>query len=50
MYAKADLYIRTGRNLEAAKALLERYLNATLTPEDPPRAEAVKLLRKVRGG
>jgi len=50
MYARADLYIRTGRNLDAAKALLERYLNATLTPEDPPRAEAVKLLRKVRGG
>ena len=50
MYARADLYIKTGRNLDAAKALLERYLNATLTPEDPPRAEAVKLLRKVRGG
>jgi tetratricopeptide (TPR) repeat protein len=50
MYARADLYIRTGRNLETAKALLERYLDATLTPEDPPRAEAVKLLRKVRGG
>jgi tetratricopeptide (TPR) repeat protein len=50
MYAKADLYIRTGRNLDAAKTLLERYLNATLTPDDPPRSEAVKLLRKVRGG
>jgi tetratricopeptide (TPR) repeat protein len=50
MYAKADLYIKTGRNLDVAKALLERYLNATLTPDDPPRAEAVKLLRKVRGG
>jgi tetratricopeptide (TPR) repeat protein len=50
IYARADLYIRTGRNLDAAKALLEQYLNTTLTPEDPPRAEAVKLLRKVRGG
>jgi Flp pilus assembly protein TadD len=50
LYARADLYVRTGRNLDAAKALLERYLNATLTPEDPPRAEAAKLLRKVRGG
>lgn len=50
MYARADLYIRAGRNLETARALLERYLNATLTPEDPPRADAVKLLRKVRGG
>jgi len=50
MYARADLYIRTGRNLEAARALLERYVTATLTPEDPPRAEAARLLRKVRGG
>jgi len=50
MYARADLYIRTGRNLEAAKSLLERYLTAALTPEDPPRADALKLLRKVRGG
>jgi cytochrome c-type biogenesis protein CcmH/NrfG len=50
MYARADLYIKTGRNLDTAKALLERYLNATLTPDDPPRAEAVKLLHKVRGG
>jgi len=50
MYARADLYIRTGRNLDAARSLLERYLSATLTPEDPPRADAIRLLRKVRGG
>jgi cytochrome c-type biogenesis protein CcmH/NrfG len=50
MYARADLYIKTGRNLDTAQALLERYLNAALTPDDPPRADAVKLLRKVRGG
>ena len=50
LFARADLYIKTGRNLDAAQALLERYLNATLTPDDPPRADALKLLRKVRGG
>lgn len=50
MYARADLYVKTGRNLEKARALLERYLTATLTPEDPPRAEALRLLHKVRGG
>lgn len=50
MYARADLYVQTGRNLEVAKALLERYLTSTLTPEDPPRAEALKLLRKAKGG
>jgi len=49
MFAKAELYIRTGRNLDEAKALLQRYLTCTLTPEDPPRADAQKLLRKVQG-
>jgi Flp pilus assembly protein TadD len=49
MFAKADLYIRTGRNLDEAKVLLKRYLTCTLTPDDPPRADAQKLLRKVQG-
>jgi tetratricopeptide (TPR) repeat protein len=49
MYAKADLYIKTNRNLEAAKDLLKRYLNSPLTPEDPPRSDAQKLLRQVQG-
>jgi hypothetical protein len=30
--------------------LLERYLQAQLTPEDPPRAAAEKLLKKAAGG
>jgi tetratricopeptide (TPR) repeat protein len=50
MFAKADYYIRAGRNLEAAKDLLTRYLSLALTPDDPPRSEAEKLLRQVRGG
>jgi Flp pilus assembly protein TadD len=49
MYARADTYIHDGRNLEAAKKLLEQYLQAELTPDDPPRAEAEKLLHQVSG-
>jgi tetratricopeptide (TPR) repeat protein len=49
LYAKADLYIQTGRHLDMARTLLERYLTCTLTPDDPPRSDAEKLLRKARG-
>ncbi len=49
MFAKADVYIKNGRNLEVARDLLKRYLNCTLTPDDPPRADAERLLRQVRG-
>ena len=49
MYAKADLYIKSKRNLDIARELLKRYLNSTLTPEDPPKADAAKLLKQVQG-
>ena len=49
LYARADLYIRTGRNREQARELLQRYLACKLTPDDPPRADALKLLKQVRG-
>ena len=47
MYARADIYIETGRNLGTARDLLTRYLTSELTPDDPPRAEAARLLRRV---
>lgn len=47
MYAKADLYIKTGRNLQVARDLLKRYMNSRLTPDDPPRSDAAKLLKQV---
>jgi len=50
MYARAATYIETKRNIETAKALLEKYLAASLTPDDPSRADAQKLLRQVSGG
>jgi predicted Zn-dependent protease len=45
MIAEADIYIRTGRKREA-REILQRYLSARLTPEDPPRSEALRLLRQ----
>ena len=49
MFAKADLYIKSKRNLDVARQLLKRYLSSTLTPEDPPRADAEKLLKQAQG-
>jgi tetratricopeptide (TPR) repeat protein len=49
VYAKADLYIKAGKNLDAARNLLKRYLSLTLSPDDPPRSDAQKLLRQVQG-
>lgn len=50
MYARADLYIQTGRHLDVAQQLLVKYMKSSaLTPDDPPRSDAAKLLRRVRG-
>jgi tetratricopeptide (TPR) repeat protein len=49
MFARADLYIKSKRNLDVARELLKRYLNCTLTPDDPPRSDAEKLLKQVQG-
>lgn len=49
MFAKADSYIRSGRNLDLARHLLQRYLISNITPDDPPKADARKLLRQIQG-
>jgi len=49
MYARADVYVKSGRNLDVAKDLLKRYLQSSVGPEDPPKSEAHKLLRKIEG-
>jgi tetratricopeptide (TPR) repeat protein len=49
LFARAETYIASKRNLNVARALLEKYLTARLSPEDPPRSEAQKLLRQVKG-
>jgi tetratricopeptide (TPR) repeat protein len=47
-FERASSYIQQKRNLPAAKSLLEQYLNAPLSPDDPPRSEAERLLKKVK--
>lgn len=49
LFAEAKTYIESGRNLEKARQLLKRYLQCRLTPDDPPRAEAERLLKKAAG-
>ena len=49
MFARAHTYIKEKRNLDEAKALLYKYLRSNLTPDDPPREEASKLLKQVAG-
>jgi tetratricopeptide (TPR) repeat protein len=46
LYERAEAYIRNGRNLDLARQLLERYMNSSLTAEDPPRSDAAKLLAR----
>jgi cytochrome c-type biogenesis protein CcmH/NrfG len=50
MYATAEIYVKAHHNLNVAEELLKRYMRATVTPEDPPKSEAAKLLRQVQGG
>jgi len=50
LFVEAQAYIEAKRNLPGARLLLERYLASEITPDDPPRREAEKLLRKVNGG
>lgn len=49
MFARANTYVQQKRNLDKAKSLLIKYLQSDLTPEDPPREQAEKLLRQVSG-
>lgn len=48
-FARAQTYIAQGRNLEKARALLQQYLQAELSPDDPTREEAKKLLKLASG-
>jgi Flp pilus assembly protein TadD len=48
-FARAQVYIQQRRNLDQARELLNRYLQSQLTPDDPPRAQAEKLLQEASG-
>jgi len=49
MFARAELYVSARHNPQEARRLLEEYLKAPLTPDDPPREEARKLLERIGG-
>jgi tetratricopeptide (TPR) repeat protein len=50
-YAKADILIKQKRNLDEAKRLLEKYVQSSaITPDDPPKNDAQRLLKQVSGG
>jgi len=50
MFARATTYVQEKRNLDQARTLLMRYLKCQLSPEDPPRQTAEKMLKQVAGG
>jgi len=49
LFERANTYIRTKRNIDQARSLLKQYLASPLTPDDPPREEAEKLLKQAGG-
>lgn len=48
-YARADVLVKQKRDLNEARALLQKYMRASLTPDDPPKQEALRLLKQAGG-
>ena len=48
-FARADVFIKQNRNLSEARTLLQRYVQAPITVDDPPKDEALRLLKQVGG-
>ena len=48
-FARADVLIKQKRNLNEAKILLQKYMQAKLSADDPSRQEAAHLLKEVDG-
>jgi Flp pilus assembly protein TadD len=48
-FARASALIEQKRNLPRARQLLIQYLQSDLTPDDPPREQAERLLKQVAG-
>jgi tetratricopeptide (TPR) repeat protein len=46
-FARGKFYVDSHREPERARQLLERYLKADVTPDDPPKQAAEKLLRQL---
>jgi tetratricopeptide (TPR) repeat protein len=48
-FARADVLIQGKRNLDEARNLLQKYVSAPITVDDPPKTEALRLLKQVGG-
>ncbi len=48
-FARADVLIKQKRNLNEAKLLLQKYMSASITVDDPPKQEARRLLKQAGG-
>jgi len=48
-FARADVLIKQKRDLGEAKGLLEKYMHAPITVDDPPKQDAARLLKQVGG-
>jgi tetratricopeptide (TPR) repeat protein len=49
LFAWASVLIKQKRDLPQAKTMLEKYMQASLTPDDPPKNEARRLLKEAGG-
>ncbi len=48
-FARADSLIKQNRNLDEARNLLEKYVRASITVDDPPKGDALQLLKEAGG-
>jgi predicted Zn-dependent protease len=48
-FAQADILVKQKRNLGEARELLNKYVHSSITADDPPRDEALRLLKQVGG-
>ena len=48
-FARADVLIKSNRDLPEARNLLQKYMQASVTVDDPPKTEASRLLKQAGG-
>ncbi len=48
-FARAKIDVEHKRKLDEARQLLKKYLESTITPDDPPKEAAQKLLQQAQG-
>ncbi len=48
-YARAETLIKQNRNLPEARELLQKYLQSQVTPNDPSKQDAERLLKRANG-